>query len=293
MSKHSFSRTLGRLPWQALLACALVFGLAASAQASFILDLTDADDHGSNTATENLDGWLYMEKVLDSLEPGVSNGEKTVVSLGSSSSAAAAAQSAFQFSTLASNGWNWVNIDGVADMQAFFAGTSATNINNTGIIQIDSGAPNVGGGIRSAELGVLSSNAGLINTFLGNGGGLHSMAEAGSAQYDWLSGLLPGLTFNTSGDTGLQLTAAGNSAFPGLSDSDLSAGPFHGHWTGGLGGLTPLFIDPDNGVAVGIGAFSGSITNPDPIGVPGPGSLLLFVTGLAMLGFGWNRKRRQ
>ena len=51
----------------------------------FILAGTDADadDHGSATASANVDGWLFMQKVLENLAPAVTNGNKTVVSLGS------------------------------------------------------------------------------------------------------------------------------------------------------------------------------------------------------------------
>jgi len=36
------------------------------------------------------------------------------------------------------------------------------------------------------------------------------------------------------------LTAAGNLAFPGLSNGDLSGGPWHNNFTGNLGGLIVL-----------------------------------------------------
>jgi len=35
----------------------------------FILAGTDADDHGSATASANVDGWLFMQKVLENLAP--------------------------------------------------------------------------------------------------------------------------------------------------------------------------------------------------------------------------------
>lgn len=258
----------------------------------FILDLTDADDHGSNTTTANSDGWLYMQRVLENLAPGVTNSQTTVVNLGSTpsfSGAYEAASSSFSFSSL-SGGWSWVNVDGAANITAFFDGSGAQNINNTGIIQIDSGS-NVGGGITGGELDVINTNATALDNFLGNGGALHSMAQQTTGQYDWLSTLVPGLTFDTSGGSGLFLTADGQSAFPGLTDSDLSAGPFHGSWTGGLGGLTTLFEDA-NGRPVGIGSAGGSITDPNPpsVGVPEPSSLVLFGIGAIAIGFVLRRR---
>src|SRR3546814_11326625 len=91
---------------------ASILGLSGSAFAGpFFLDQTDADDHGSATLTENVDGWFYMQRVLENLAPGVTNGFQTVLQLGGSSTASTAAQSAFSFSALTSGGWNWVNID--------------------------------------------------------------------------------------------------------------------------------------------------------------------------------------
>lgn len=122
------------------------------------------------------------------------------------------------------------------------------------------------------------------------------MAEAGLGQYGWLSTLLPGLTFETGGGSGtLALTSAGSSAFPRLSNSDLNADPFHGHWTGGVGTLTQLFVDTDQfsqffNDPVGIDSSGGSVTNPNPpSSVPAPATLLLL--GIGLLGLGVARRR--
>lgn len=279
----------------ALLCATATIAISQAAIAGpFILDLTDADDHGSSTGTVNQNGWLYMQRVLENLAPGVTNGQQTVVNLGSNPSSRPfdAANSSFSLSSLPGmgGGWTWVNVDGAADITAFFDGTGTQNINNTGIIQIDSGS-NVGGGIDGTELAAINSNATALDNFLGGGGALHSMAEAGSGQYGWLSTLVPGLTFGTFGGSGLFLTGDGQSAFPGLNNSDLSAGPFHGTWTGGLGGLTTLFED-SSGRPVGIGSAGGSITNPDPpsMGVPEPSSLMFLGIGAIAMGFVLRRR---
>lgn len=284
--------------WAGFALAATMAGFAGVSHAGpFILDLTDADDHGSASGGANIDGWFYMQRVLENLAPGVTNGNMNVVNLGStnttsSSDAYDASASAFNLSSLPGSGWSWTNIDGATAMTDFFNGTGAVNINNTGIIVIDSGS-NVGGGITSAELAVLNSFATSIDSFLGGGGALHSQAEAGSGQYGWLATLLPGLTFTTSGGSGLFLTPPGSAAFPGLSNSDLSAGPFHGAWTSGLGGLTVLFddVNGDGGRPVGIGSEGGSVTDPGGSTVPEPGVLALL--GGSLIAFGIGRAKRR
>ncbi|MDZ7712609.1 MAG: hypothetical protein U5L06_05660 [Rhodovibrio sp.] len=267
--------------------------LATAAEAGpFILDHTDADDHGSANATENLAGWLYMQRVLENLESGVTNGNTTVVSLGAtntgSSGAYAAAKSAFDLSSLPVNGWTFVNVDGATALTDFFNGTGTTTINNAGILMMDSSS-NVFGGRTSAENAVIDGQGSVIDTFLGNGGALHSQ----DSTYGWVTSLIPGITFDNAGGSGLSLTAAGSAAFPGLTSADLSAGPFHGRWTGGLGGLTTLFTETSTGDVVGIGSSGGSITNPNPPQVPVPPSIALMLAGLAALvGFGTRMRRR-
>lgn len=273
------------------LAALVSLSMAAPAQAGpFILDLTDADDHGSATATENRDGWLYMQRVLENLAPGVTNGNMRVVQLGGSGKALGAATSAFGFSSLSGGGgWTFSSVNGVSAISDFFDGTGAISVNNTGIIMLDSGF-NVSGGMSNAERLELDSNATALDAFLGAGGALHSQRnQTSSGGYGWLSTLVPGLVASSSFASGLILTPAGSAAFPGLSNSDLSAGPYHGVFTGSLGGLTTLFKST-SGRPVGLGSSGGSITNPGGV-VPEPGTYALF--GLVAAGYAVIRRRRR
>ena len=255
------------------------FLMPSAMAGSFIISGTDADDHGSASGGANVDGWLFMQKSLENLAPGVTNGNKVVTVLGSSSSALAAASSAFNLSSLVGLGWTLQVVDGTTNLTNFFAGTGAagTNLADSGILMMDS-AGNVSGGATAAELGVFTANATAIDSFLGAGGGLFSQANG----YGWITSLLPGLGIVSESNTGLGLTAAGTAAFPGLTNADLSAGPWHNSFSN-VGSLpvlaTSTSLGSTFGHAVILGASGGSVTNPDPPSVPDSGSTLILMFG--------------
>jgi PEP-CTERM motif len=263
--------------------------VCGTAQAGpFILAGTDADDHGSVLAGVNQDGWFFMQRALENLAPGVTNGNTTVVVLGSSTGEATnAATSAFNLSNLAgAGGWTLSFVDGVTDITNFFG--VGGGLSGAGIIMLDSGG-NVGGGITAAELAVLSTNANLINTFVGGGGGLFSQANG----YSWLQPLVPGIVVNSDQESGLALTAAGSAAFPGLTNADLSSGPYHQNFDN-FGSIPVLATGIGNfaGYDVILGASGGSITDPTvPPPIPEPSTYALMLAGLGLVAYVARRRR--
>lgn len=255
----------------AVIATAALTVSGTAAAGPYILAGTDADDHGSFSAGANINGWLFMQRALQNIAPGTTNGNKVVYAVGSKTSALAAAQSAFNGSALAGMGWTFASINGAANIATFLAGGAA----GAGILMFDSGG-NVTGGLSNAEEAALTANAAKINAFLGAGGGLFSQANS----YGWLTALLPTVTVNPQQDSGVLLTAAGSAAFPGLTNADLSSGPFHSFF-GNVGAVPILGVAQFGGEAVIIGASGGSIL--DPVRVPEPASIALLGIGIAGL----------
>lgn len=157
---------------------------------------------------------------------------------------------------------------------------------NAAILMLDSSSQNVSGGLTSAEEAAITANAINLNSFLGAGGSLFSQAN----NYGFLSALAPGLVVSFIGNSGITLTAAGSAAFPGLTNQDLSAGPYHAEFRN-VGAIPVLGTGPTGNII--IGASGGSITNPNPpSAVPEPASLALFGLGMLVLGAVRNRNKK-
>ena len=98
---------------------------------------------------------------------------------------------------------------------------------------------NTTGDLDAAEMAAINAGAGAINAFVGGagnpatGGALFSQGESGAGAYGWLTALISGILATDAGSGGIPtditLTAAGTTAFPGLTNADLSgAAPWHG-----------------------------------------------------------------
>ncbi len=268
-------------------AFALTCGQAAWA-GPVIIDGTDSNDHGSASGSVNQDGWLYMQKALENLASQVSGGvAKVVVNLGAtngggSSDAFDAIHSAFSKSSLPGLGWSITDVDNVSGINAWLSSLATSN---TGILYIPTESLLTPSDLTNSEAAAVNSHATDINNFVagpGNpllGGALFAQGEnpgGGVDPYGWLKTLIPGISVTSLGgggaNTDLTLTAAGQAAFPGLTNADLSAGPWHDFFSGSLGGLSVLATAPESNKVgspirnVIIGGGAGTV-----IGCGGPG----------------------
>ena len=272
---------------------ASLLAIAPAHAGVFIIDGTDADDHGfASAGGVPEDGWAYIRSGITNIgsSSGLTLTNKSIAVFGADAGtdAATAINTAFTGSTLALAGWT-INFLNDAQISTFFTGVGAGSVNttNTSMIYIPSSLGQVGGGINGTEEGILTTNAAGINAFLGAGGGLFSHTQS----YGWLAALVPGIGVVQGGDTGLTLTAAGTSNFPGLNNGDLSSGPWHTNFTN-IGAL-PVLATGSGGRAVIIGGSGGTITAPPPGAVPEPATWAMMLLGFGMVGTAMRRSRKQ
>ena len=210
-----------------------------------ILGGDDLTDHGFRDTTTNTNqaGWLYLEKAIENVLPAVTRAgnDRTIAALGSADSttmfgfdAGAAMHWAAQD---AGTGVSVTYYNGEAAINGFFSALTA-GTTNPAIIWI--AGDNAGNDLFDGpgdEPAALTNNATAIGDFVNSGGGLISHG----VEYGWLSALLPGATVVIGGSEGdLYLTPDGLSAFPGLTNADINAGPWHNHFEGNLGALKVL-----------------------------------------------------
>ncbi|MDO9271844.1 MAG: PEP-CTERM sorting domain-containing protein [Rugosibacter sp.] len=286
-----------------LAAIALTLAVSNSVLAGpIILGGDDLTDHGSFNGTNNLEGWLYIEKAISNLLGSQTRGGSittNIAALGSASSTATSANAGAAIGSAASELGKTVSyFEGAAAINQFFVDLAAGVVNPSVIWLAGTGAAN---DLDTAEGLALTANALAINSFVSSGGGLMSHGS-GDVAYGWLTALLPGLTaVDGCNSNGATLTAAGNAAFPGLSNSDVdaNAGPCHNYFAGDFGGLVTLAFDGSStprSYIIGGGADTviqcGQQDQPPcPTQVPEPSALPLFA--LAFLGMLGVMRRKQ
>ena len=189
---------------------ALVLAPAGWSQGAVIIGGDDADDHGSFSGGNNQAGWFYIEEAFNNLGPAISNGNMVVACVGcnGSSKAQTAFASGFDESNLPGAGWTRVSLTSTSAITAFFDGTGATNVNNTGILYMPTDSANISGGITATQLALVNSNAAALNTFVSGGGGLFAHDQSSIANgFDWLTTLVPGIVNNDEAGCDLDYVA--------------------------------------------------------------------------------------
>lgn len=282
-------RVLGRMG--AVIACAAALLLVATGGPAFgaggpvILGGDDLTAHGSRNTTTNVneDGWLYIEKALENILPSVTRAgnDGSIAALGSADSTITSGDAGAGIHFGAQDAGSGIPVtyyNGGPAMEAFFDALRAGTA-NPAIIWIAGDDASNDLSDDTTERTALSNNATTIGDFVNSGGGLMSHG----AEYGWLTGLFPGAsTVVGGGDQDLQLTPAGLAAFPGLTNPDVNAGPWHNHFEGNLGSLATLVessavtdsLGNPARVVVGGGAvvLPGSITLDPAVGAEEPGA---------------------
>jgi methionine-rich copper-binding protein CopC len=212
-----------------------------------ILGGDDMTDHGGVSATNvPHTGWLYIQKALESLKPQVKRpNDGFVAVLGAASSTARNNNAgAAYFHTVPRVGLRAEFYDGMDQIEDFFDQLRAGTKRPTIIVVAGTDSNN---DLEPGEGNVLADNAVTIADFVNSGGGLLAHGF-GTVAYGWLSTLLPGVVESNGCDsTTLVLTQAGTSAFPGLTVTDIRAGPCHSNFSGNLEGLQVLARDGNGG----------------------------------------------
>ncbi len=178
--------------------------------------------------------------------------------------------------------YDWVNA----------AGFAIANLSNYEAIAV---ASSFGGMLTQAELDALIARKTEIATFINAGGGLLALSECFPASASCLAdtlgpnpdlfGFLPVVVTSAGTAQGYTLTAAGQTLFPGLTDSDMND-PSHNSF-GAVGGLTVIDIDA-NGVAT---TLAGNVQIRNGGFVPEPGTVSLMA--LSLIGLVATQRARQ
>lgn len=206
-----------------------------------ILGGDDLTDHGSvdgNGVPE--DGWLYIQRAIEDLRPEVFRfgNDGTIAALGSGPSSSICCDAGAGLGVAAAAAGIQVNYyNGAAAIDQFFADLS-TGVANPAIIWVaGTGAAN---DLDFSEGQRLTAHAAEIASFTDSGGGLMAHGSGPDA-YGWLTTLVPTIEeVQIGGSNDLVLTPDGIASFPGLTNQNVNAGPWHSYFQGSFGGLKIL-----------------------------------------------------
>jgi uncharacterized repeat protein (TIGR01451 family) len=263
-----FGLKLGAAMLAALVLAAAGATSAFAVGGPVILGGDDLQDHGSVDGSGNTQqGWLYIERAIGNIKPKVGRAnDNTIAAFGSSPSSSTGGDAGAAIGVAAAkNGMGVQYFDTPGGIAAGFASIANGSYNPAIIWIAGTGASNDLGSCegQGSEGEAVSANAAVINSFVNQGGGLMSHGTC----YAWLSALVPGLTTVDGGSSDdLYRTPAGVTAFPGVTDADFNAGPWHNHFEGDFGGLEVLVRSSDiddptgNDAAVVIGGGQVSLT---------------------------------
>jgi hypothetical protein len=245
-----------------------------------VVDGGDRDDHGSalpgpdnviGTPDDiNVQGWLFIEQMIDFANTGArNNAPNDVLVLGATAGIALDAIT----SAATVLGLNLTVATGNQISTVNFSDYKVIYVPSTDINTFD------GSGITQADLDLLALRKLEIAQFINTGGSLVALTESESpTPYAWLELPLPfTITDFSAGGIFFDLRktqAAINAGFT-ISDADLSLGtPYHNDFTGppGFNGLVPFVLDtgddnvPGNGddriITLGLGSGSIGVGTP-------------------------------
>ncbi|MGA1363225.1 MAG: Ig-like domain-containing protein, partial [Ilumatobacteraceae bacterium] len=204
-----------------------------------ILDGTDAGYHGGVTNSAVWGQWIYVKKAYENLTAGVSssyssssNGRIAVVGAPLSGSntnniSNNCGGAAYWGATTMASPKGVDFYDGASAIETFFNDVQSGTVKPL-LIHIVDGICNTNR-MDGTEYTKVNAAANAIATHVNRGGALFANTGAyisGATNYGWLSTLFPTLSPNGDYGSNLQLTAAGQSAFPGLTNSNI-AGAWH------------------------------------------------------------------
>lgn len=203
----------------------------------------DLTDHGEVDIDGNpLEGWLYIQRAIENIEPNVTrSNDNSIAALGSAPSTDTSDDAGAAIGVAADQvGMTVTYHDGGPAIEAFFDDLASGAVNPAIIYVSGDGASNDIDTVE--EVDALSNNAGGINDFVNDGGGLMSHGS----EFGWLQALIPGIIVVDDGSSDdLYFTPEGLAALPALLVSDINAGPWHNYFTGDLGGLDVLVRSSD------------------------------------------------